>query len=163
MVFCNWSVDEDDDAILFLFFSQVEMVLNEVMRLFTIAPTLTRVAKRDLHLEDLFIPKGLSVELAIQAMHKDAKYWGEDVGKFNPGRFANGVLKACTPPQAFVPFSSGPKNCIAINFAMAEMKIVLSMVLRRFQLLPSPYYKHHPQYGVVQRPKYGLHLILQTL
>ena len=139
------------------------MVLNEVMRLFTIAPTLTRVAKRGLHLEDLFIPKGLSVELAIQAMHKDAKYWGEDVGKFNPGRFANGVLKACTPPQAFVPFSSGPKNCIAINFAMAEMKIVLSMVLRRFQLLPSPYYKHHPQHGVVQRPKYGLHLILQAL
>lgn len=140
----------------------MEMILNEVMRLFMISVTLTRVAKKDLYLKDSFIPKGLCIELAMQAMHKDPEYWGEDAGKFNPGSFANGVLKMCTP-QTFMPFSSGSKHCIAINFAMVEMKIVLAMVLRRFRLLLSPNYKHHPQYGVVQRPKYGVRVILKAL
>ncbi|KAG0557613.1 hypothetical protein KC19_11G143900 [Ceratodon purpureus] len=155
--------DEDFNSNKLSRLKVVEMILNEVMRLYPTVPILTRVAKRDTHLEDLFIPKGLSLELAIQAMHRDPKYWGEDVGKFNPGRFANGVSKACTPPQAFVPFSYGPKNCIAINFTMVEMKIIVSMVLRRFQLLPSPNYKHHPQFGMTQTPKYGVHIILKAL
>ena len=112
---------------------------------------------------DLIIPKGMVVVFARQAMHKDPEYWGDDVGKFNPGRFANGVSKACNHPQAFRPFGYGSKSCIAMAFAMNEMKIVLSMIPVRFQLVPSSIYKHHPTLGLGQMPKYGMHLILKSL
>jgi cytochrome P450 len=117
------------------------MILNEVMRIFVVVPAITRVAREDTQLGEFFIPKGLAVEIAVGAMHKDARLWGEDVGKFNPDRFANGVANACSHPLAFLPFSLGPKTCIGNNFAVMEAKLVVAMVLRRFQLLPSPNYR----------------------
>ena len=138
--------------------------MNESMRLFSVATsTNTRIATKDMEVGDLVIPKGMVIELARQAMHKDPEYWGEDAGKFNPGRFADGLLKASTHPQAFMPLGYGSKVCIAMAFAMNEMKIVLSMILTRFQLVPSPLYKHHPTLGLVQMPKHGMHLILKSL
>ena len=138
--------------------------MNETMRLFAVATSAnTRLAMKDMKVGDLIIPKGLVIEIARQAMHKDPEYWGEDAGKFNPGRFADGVLKASKHPQAFMPLGYGPKTCIAMVFAMNEMKIVLAMILKRFRLVPSPLYKHHPMMALVQIPKYGMHLILKSL
>ena len=143
---------------------QVENIVKETMRLFiSITSVNTRIAKKDVEVGDLIIPKGMVVEFARQVMHKDPEYWGEDVGKFNPGRFANVALKAYNHPQAFIPFGYGSKTCIAMGFAMNEMKIILSMILKRFQIVMSPNYKHHPSLGLVARPKYGMHLILKSL
>ena len=139
------------------------MILNETLRIFVPAPQLTRQAAKDLQLKKVFIPKGMTIELAVTAIHQDMDYWGEDVAEFNPGRFENGVSGACTHPHAFMPFGLGPKYCIGNNFALMEAKIVLSMMLRRFQILPSPNYKHHPTFAMVQKPKYGMPIILKAL
>lgn len=141
----------------------VGMVFNETLRLFPPIPILTRVATKDLQLKDLFVPKGMTIEFALTAIHQDRNYWGDDVGEFNPDRFANGVSEACSHRQAFLPFGLGPKYCIGNNFAVMQAKIVLAMVLRRFQLLPSPNYKHHPTITIVQMPKFGLPIILKAL
>lgn len=141
----------------------VGMVFNETLRIFPPASTLTRVAAKDLQLEGLFIPKGMAIEFSLAAMHQDKDYWGDDVGKFNPERFVNGAASACTHPQAFSPFGLGPKFCIGNNFAVMEAKIVLAMMLRRFQLVLSPNYKHHPTSIMVQSPKFGLPIILKAL
>jgi cytochrome P450 len=139
------------------------MVVNETLRTFTVAPSLVRMAGKDLQLKNLVIPKGVTVEFAVSALHQDKEYWGEDVAEFKPERFANGVAAACSHPLAFVPFGLGPKFCIGNNFAMYELKIIVSRVLRRFQLLPSPNYKHHPSLVMIMRPKYGLPIILKAL
>lgn len=146
-----------------VFATQLGMVVNETMRTFTTAPTLVRTAAKDLQLKSLFIPKGLTIEFAASAVHQDKDYWGEDVAEYNPERFANGVSAACSHPQAFVPFGLGPKFCMGNNLATMEMKILVARVLRRFQLLPSLNYKHHPSSVVVTRPKYGMPIILEAL
>ncbi|KAG0620516.1 hypothetical protein M758_4G222100 [Ceratodon purpureus] len=155
--------EESFDASVLSRLKVVGMVVNETMRTFTIAPTMVRLTGKDLQLKNLFIPEGVVVEFSTNAVHQDKEYWGEDAAEFKPERFANGVAAACSHPQAFVPFGLGPKICIGNNFAMMELKIIVSKVLRRFQLLPSPNYKHHPCNVVVTRPKYGLPIILKAL
>lgn len=140
----------------------VGMILNETMRTFSPVPSITRVAMKDLHLNNLFIPKGMTIEFATSALHQDKQYWGDDVGEYNPERFANGVSGACSHPQAFNPFGLGPRTCIGNGFAVMEMKIVLASVLRRFEILPSPNYKHHPIFSFVTRPKFGLPIVLKA-
>ena len=139
------------------------MIINETLRLFVILPKVAREADKDMQIGGLFIPKGMVVEISIQGMHLDPALWGEDVFEFNPERFTNGTSNACTHPQAFLPFSTGPKFCIGTNFAIMELKVVLVTVLQRFQILVSPNYKHHPSLNFIQRPKYGMPLILKTL
>ena len=142
---------------------QVGMILNETMRLFPAVSTFSRVVTKDVQLGGLFIPKGMTIEIPVQAMHTDPAQWGKDPMRFDPERFANGVAQAVAHPQAFIPFGFGSKSCIGTNFAMMEMKIVVAMVLRRFQILPSPHYKHHPSMGFSTRPKFGMNLILKAL
>jgi cytochrome P450 len=139
------------------------MVINETLRLFGSLPRIPKVAVEDVQVKDLFIPKGLTVEVAVQSMHLDTALWGEDAHKFNPERFANGAANACTHPQAFLPFSAGLHFCLGSNYALMEIKILLAMILQRFQILVSPHYKHRPYFAFIQRPKYGLQVILKAL
>lgn len=141
-------------------FVQVGMILNETMRVYPVISSISKMATKDMQIGDLFIPKGLVMEVPLAAFNQDPEIWGEDVHKFNPERFENGVANACNNPQAFMPFAIGPKTCIGKDFAMMEAKIVIAMVLRRFQLSISPNYKHHPCHSLLTKPKYGLQLIM---
>lgn len=141
----------------------VTMFIHEVIRVYTLTPILARVAVKDVKICDLVIPKGVTIELAMQEMHVDPDYWGKDASEFNPGRFANGVPNASTHIQGFTPFGIGPKHCIGMSFALMEMKIVMCMVLRRFHVSMSPNYKHHPTDEIIQKPKYGVPIILTRL
>jgi len=139
------------------------MVVNETLRHFPAVPTISRLVAKDIQLKSLFIPKGICIEFATSVIHQDKTYWGEDAASFNPERFAHGVSVACSHPQAFLPFGIGPKFCVGNNFAIMEMKIIVARVLRRFRVLPSPNYKHHPTWMMATRPKFGMPLILQAL
>ncbi|CAK9862389.1 unnamed protein product [Sphagnum jensenii] len=143
----------------------VGMILNEVHRLFTSVLQISRVAKKDMQLGDNFVPKGLTIEIPLLHIHHDPRLWGEDAWQFNPNRFANGVSKACQHPQAFIPFSFGPRHCIGQHFGMMESKIVVASVLLRFQLSVSPNYKHSPTtlLGFIPSPKTGVQLIVENL
>lgn len=136
------------------------MILNETMRVFPVISSISKMATKDMQIGDLFVPKGLVVEVPLSAFNQDPEIWGDDVHKFKPERFENGVAGACANPQAFMPFAIGPKSCIGKDFAVMEAKIVIAMVLRRFQLSVSPNYKHHPCHSLLTKPKYGLQLII---
>ncbi|XP_073390289.1 cytochrome P450 709B2 [Physcomitrium patens] len=139
------------------------MISQEIARIFAVSPSIARLAVKDCELGDLLIPKGLVIEIATLAMHRDPELWGKDVAEFRPERFANGASAACTHHQAFLPFGAGPRSCIAEKISWLEVKVVLCMILRRFRILPSPKYKHHPHFAIVNKPKYGLPLILELL
>ncbi len=145
------------------FFEQVGMILNEVHRLFPILPQLTRVASKDMQLGNIFVPKGLVLEILVFHMHHDPKIWGENVMEFDPNRFANGVSKACQHQQSFIPFAFGPRNCLGQNFSLLESKVVIATVLSRFQLSVSPSYKHCPHNPFLHSPKFGVQLIIKSL
>ncbi|CAL5185761.1 unnamed protein product [Lathyrus oleraceus] len=137
----------------------LHMVINESMRLYPPATLLPRMVFQDIVLGDLYIPKGLSVWIPVLAIHHSEELWGKDANEFNPQRFASKSFM----PGRFLPFASGPRNCVGQSFAMMEAKIILAMLVSRFSFTISENYKHAPITILTIKPKYGVQICLKPL
>ncbi|EOA16440.1 hypothetical protein CARUB_v10004593mg [Capsella rubella] len=141
----------------------MNMVLMESLRLYGPVIKMFREATQDMKIGHLEIPKGTSIIVPFLKLHTDKAIWGEDAEQFKPLRFENGISQAAIYPNAFLAFSTGPRACIAKNFAMIEAKTVVTMILQRFRLSLSPEYKHTPVDNFNLFPQYGLPVMLQPL
>jgi len=79
---------------------------------------------------ELHVPKGTSLWIPVLAIHHDEAVWGAGAHEFRPDRFAPGRAR----PWAgrFLPFASGPRNCVGQAYAMVEAKVVLAVLLASF-------------------------------
>ena len=113
----------------------MECVLKEVLRIHPIAAGgVNRVASEEMTYGGVTIPKGMIVQVNMEALHFDPALWGKhDPRKFVPERF----LEDCqdTPNTlAWCPFGIGPRICIGMRFAVMEYKIALARLLKRFTI-----------------------------
>ncbi|KAG4975943.1 hypothetical protein JHK84_035702 [Glycine max] len=138
---------------------ELHMVINESMRLYPPATLLPRMAFKDIELGDLHIPKGLSIWIPVLAIHHSEELWGKDANEFNPERFASRSFM----PGRFIPFASGPRNCVGQTFAIMEAKIILAMLISRFSFTISENYRHAPVVVLTIKPKYGVQVCLKPL
>ncbi|XP_075226730.1 cytochrome P450 4C1-like isoform X3 [Lycorma delicatula] len=112
----------------------LECVIQETLRLYTVVPYIGRKVTEDVQLSSNYVlPKGCTVSLFLYKLHHDPKLF-PDPEVFNPDRFLPEVAKS-RHPYAFCPFSAGPRNCIGQKFAMLEIKVIVSAVLRSFKIL----------------------------
>ncbi|KAM0950590.1 putative 11-oxo-beta-amyrin 30-oxidase [Dioscorea sansibarensis] len=138
------------------------MVIQETMRLYSIGPLLLReTLQEELKFGDIWFPRGVEVIVPVAALHHDPDIWGPDAGEFNPERLANGASKACKFPNLYTPFGFGPRACLGLNFAMAELKIILSLMLGKFSFTLSPNYCHSVVFGIVLEPEFGVDLVVR--
>uniref|UniRef100_A0A8K9Y1N4 aromatase n=1 Tax=Oncorhynchus mykiss TaxID=8022 RepID=A0A8K9Y1N4_ONCMY len=106
------------------------------------------------------IPQGSICLVSIYGNHHNPEIW-PDPDVYNPMRFDPENSKDRSS-HAFIPFSSGPRNCIGQKFAMAELRVVVALTLRRFRLTPGGVeVRRLPQ--LVLRAEGGLWLTLETL
>ncbi|XP_035781490.1 cytochrome P450 4C1-like [Anopheles albimanus] len=113
--------------------SYMERVLKESLRLAPSGPNIARQTMRDVEVGGLLIPSGNMIWLSIYAMHRRKDIWGPDADRFDPDRFLPERSDGRNA-NAFMPFSSGSRNCIGIRYAMIGMKIMLSYIVRRFRM-----------------------------
>ena len=111
----------------------LEMVINEVMRLFPVVPFVLRQVDEEIVLSDYIIPAKATIFLPINIIHRNKKYWGDDAEEFNPERFSKENF-AKIHPYAYLPFAKGPRMCIGYRYAMMLMKIQLANFLMRFEV-----------------------------
>ncbi|XP_038074560.1 cytochrome P450 4F1-like isoform X3 [Patiria miniata] len=102
------------------------------------------------------VPKGTSVAITINGLHHNKEVW-DDPETFDPDRFSPERAKSI-PPYAFVPFSAGPRNCIGQHFAMSEMKVIASMILRNFYLSVNESVPIQRRNALVLRSQHGINL-----
>ncbi|KAK7806223.1 hypothetical protein U0070_008886, partial [Myodes glareolus] len=112
----------------------LDMVLNEILRLYPIGFRIERVCKQDVEIDGVLIPKGSVVVIPVYALHHDPQYWPEPE-EFHPERFCK-ENKGNIDPYVYMPFGNGPRNCIGMRFALMSMKLALTKVLQNFSFLP---------------------------
>nr|CAI5825370.1 unnamed protein product [Callosobruchus analis] len=108
----------------------LESVIKETLRLYPSVAAYARRTSTEIIYKGHIIPKGINIAIFAYGILRDPEHY-ENPDDFCPERFE---LNDGKKPYAYIPFSAGPRNCIGQKFAMLEMKVILSKVLRRFQL-----------------------------
>ncbi|XP_039023553.1 cytochrome P450 714B3-like [Hibiscus syriacus] len=139
------------------------MVIYESLRLYPLGCMLTREAVRETRFGGVDVPKGVSIWVMMMTLYEDPNIWGTDVLKFNPERFGNGINGACKVPHVYIPFGTGPRSCLGQHFAMAEIKIIISLLASNFTFSLSPKYRHSPVMNLIIEPEFGVDLLVRKV
>ncbi|XP_067940619.1 cytochrome P450 3A6-like [Watersipora subatra] len=109
----------------------LEMCINESMRLFPPITKVDRVARRNVTINGIDIPKGMVVEIPIFVIQRDAEYWPEPE-KFDPERFSPENTTE-NHQYTYMPFGLGNRSCIASGLAMLELRLAAVKLLKAFR------------------------------
>jgi cytochrome P450 len=135
------------------------MVIEESMRLYPPAHTLSRAALGDDVLAGHPIPKGSQVLIVPWLLHRNPKLW-QRPERFEPERFAP-ARAAERHRFAYIPFGAGPRVCIGAAFAMAEAMLILATLAQRYRLRLVEGFPVEPQGLITLRPRHGMRMTLE--
>ncbi len=112
-------------------------IIKETLRLWPPASTV-RQGRKDFFVKhpetgEMLPTEGMNVWVISISIGRSAKIWGADVDEFKPERFLPENADKI-PPNAWRPFEKGNRNCIGQELAMIEMKVLLAMTLREFDI-----------------------------
>lgn len=136
----------------------VGRVFQEALRLYPPAWTLARQAITEDEIRGVALRPGTVILISSYVVHRNPKLW-EDPERFDPDRFLP-ERAASRPHLAYMPFGAGPRTCIGASFALMEAKVILSMLLQRFQFRLSPCEVAVPDPLITLKPKRSLRVAL---
>jgi cytochrome P450 len=115
-----------------------------------------RMAVADDQVGNMVIPGGSMVIVYVYGAHHASRYW-QNPENFDPERFTKEEMKVRTP-FTFLPFGGGPRVCIGQHYAMLQILMILSELIRRydFELVPGQAIEPRPM--VILRPKHGIRM-----
>jgi len=109
----------------------LDMVLDEVLRLYPPAWIGPRRAVREFEFGGCTVPKDAYVNYCSWASHRLPEVFPQPEA-FIPERFTR-ERKAALPRGAYVPFGGGSRICIGKRFGQTEVKLVATMLLQRLR------------------------------
>ncbi|XP_066496516.1 cytochrome P450 3A21-like [Tiliqua scincoides] len=112
----------------------LDMAVNEALRLYPPAGRIERVCKETVQMNGVTIPKGTVITIPTFVLHRDPEYWPEPE-EFRPERFSK-ENKETRDPYIYLPFGIGPRNCLAMRFALLVVKMGIVVLLQKFSLRP---------------------------
>uniref|UniRef100_W5L180 Cytochrome P450 2D3-like n=1 Tax=Astyanax mexicanus TaxID=7994 RepID=W5L180_ASTMX len=133
----------------------VQAVMHESQRLGSTVPlSVPHCTTSDTELMGYSIPKGTIIYPNLYSVLNEESQW-KFPHKFNPANFLN-EKGQFEKPEAFMPFSVGPRSCLGEGLARMELFLILVTLLRRFQFLwpedaGEPDFT--PVYGITLTPK----------
>ena len=134
-----------------------EAIAKETLRLYPPGHALTRRVVQPFELGGYTMPKGALVGVSPYAMQRNPRFY-PDPERFHPQRWFEGAEKA--PRGCYMPFGDGPRVCVGSHFALAEVKLVLSTLLRQLDFELGPNYELKLDPGITLRPIGGMPVIV---
>ena len=113
----------------------VEAFANETMRLKPVAPIQVFEAKQDVELSGIALPAGTSIILLARRLATSTEHFTHPT-EFDLDRWLDRgpTSERQHNQKAFLPFGGGPRFCPGRNLALLEIKVVLAMLLRNFDV-----------------------------
>jgi cytochrome P450 len=107
-------------------------IIEETMRLYPPVPILSREASANDTIRNRAIPAGSIMLVVPWLLHRHQLYWDKP-DHFIPERF---LPDATVKPRkfAYIPFSVGPRVCLAKHFGTVETTLCLAILARHFRL-----------------------------
>ena len=111
--------------------------MKEVLRCYPPVGHLMRITNQEVNFNGTSIPEKTRVVIPIHLLHRSPRYW-TNPEEFRPERWLTDEYPT-SHKNAYLPFSSGPRNCIGYYFAIMEAKLMMASLIRSFsfQIAPS--------------------------
>ncbi|CAI5447823.1 unnamed protein product [Caenorhabditis angaria] len=138
----------------------MECVLKESLRLRPSVPIIMRELASDQQIGGINIPHGVTILINQYLVHRDPTQW-KNPEIFDPDRFLpeNSVGRKSF---AFIPFSAGSRNCIGQRFAILEEKVIMTHILRQFDVHSvEKMHECNPKMEIIMRPAEPIHLLVK--
>ncbi|KAH3855024.1 cytochrome P450 3A15-like [Dreissena polymorpha] len=109
---------------------KMESVLREVLRVYPIAPFISRQTTQQLVVGDVTIGANTDIKAFTWGIHRSSTQWDQSK-EFVPFRFLNSGEKSAS--AMYIPFGAGSRICIGQHLAMLELKLACAIMLNRFK------------------------------
>ncbi|HPB46383.1 MAG: cytochrome P450 [Microthrixaceae bacterium] len=106
-----------------------EAAIKETLRLHPPLILLLRVAKEPFEVAGYTVPEGWLVG-ATPAISNRIEESFPDADRFDPGRYLDGRAEDLENPWNWIPFGAGRHRCVGAQFAMMQLKVILSVLLK---------------------------------
>jgi cytochrome P450 len=110
----------------------VDACINETMRLKPVAPIIMLQPTHDTEIAGVHVPKKTLVMCLMRAGAIDERRFA-DARAFDPARWLS-AAQASSPKRVSMPFGAGPRLCPGRYLAILEMKMVMAMLLSRYEI-----------------------------
>ncbi|KAF7664815.1 hypothetical protein LDENG_00165450 [Lucifuga dentata] len=143
----------------------MQAVIHEIQRVANTVPlSVFHCTTKDTELMGYSIPKGTLIIPNLTSVLFEEGQW-KSPQEFNPENFLNDQGEF-VKPEAFMPFSAGPRMCLGENLARMELFLIMVTLLRKFRFI-WPEHAGQPDYtlvyGVTQTSKpYHMKIQLRT-
>ncbi|WP_452221098.1 cytochrome P450 [Lacinutrix salivirga] len=107
-----------------------QQVLEESMRLYPPAYFIDRVNVEADRFNDMEFEPGCNLLFSVYEIHRHPELW-DNPEAFLPERFADGGRQFSSQ---YFPFGAGPRKCIGNNFAMFEMIIAVTELVKNYKI-----------------------------
>lgn len=114
-------------------FHYLEGVANESMRIQPVAPLLLNEPTEDIDIMGYHFEKGRRIVILTRVGANNDAYFS-DAYKMIPERWTQTSQCPFHNTHAFMPFGAGPRYCPGRNLAYLEIKLVLSMLYKNFDV-----------------------------
>ncbi len=136
-----------------------DRVIQEAMRLYPSAWSISRRALADDEIDGYHIPAGSIVAMSPYTTHRHPAFW-PDPERFDPERFTPERV-AARPRFAYFPFGGGARQCIGNYFALMESLIIIPTFVQNFRLHPCWTEPIEGHALVTLRPRGGVPVVLE--
>ncbi|XP_038562719.1 cytochrome P450 2F2-like [Micropterus salmoides] len=133
----------------------MQAVIHEVQRIANTVPlSVFHCTTKDTELMGYSIPKGTMIIPNLTSLLSEEGQW-KFPHEFNPENFLNDKGEF-VKPEAFMPFSAGPRMCLGEGLARMELFLIMVTLLRMFKFIwpeDAGVPDYSPVYGVTLTPK----------
>lgn len=109
----------------------LEMCIRESLRMYPPLVLLMRKVHKELKFNGYRIPKERWIMCSPAVSGRSPDVW-TNPDKFDPDRFARGEHEKFN--MQYIAFGAGRHKCIGENFAMLQVKSILSTLLRKYEI-----------------------------